>query len=361
MLIKIKKIIIILTIFGSILFLNACGQKNANIDNSETPKTSEQISLSLNLGIPNTHLRYKYVLENWIKTIEEQSGGKVKINPYYANSLSPAQNAYDSTVKGLADITEGIQINNPGKFPLSGVVTLSEIGRLYGYPSVVFWELHKKLPALQDEYKDVKVLSLYVSAPEVIMTSKKPLQMLEDTKGVKIHVNGETKVLMAKELGVSPVSMPYGDVYMAGEKGVINGGVWPAELLQSRKFAEFIEYVNQDTLSYTAFYLIMNKDRWNSLPKDIQKIFENASGKNLAELMDKAQHKFNQEALEWAAKEHSVKIVKFTDDETKKWEAAVKPAITNWIEDMQEKGLPGKEAYELKQNLSETIVYPGSN
>ena len=351
---KTRKIILLSAIFLFVLLMSGCNKPASKETQPSAPSSQADsgkvIELKLNLGIPETHLRYRDIITPWIKEIEEKSGGRVKIKPYFAASLSSQEEAYDSTIKGLADISDGIQHVTPGRFPLSEVMLLGQAGEENKWSSLVFWDLYEKIPEIQNEYKDVKVLTLYVSAAEKLMTNK-PVHTLEDIKGQKIHISGRTKILMAKALGLSPVSIPYGDVYLAGQKGVIDGGVWPYELLQSRKFAEVVKYANNASLAFTEFFLVMNKEKWNSLPDDIKQIIDDASGKKLAKVADEGFRKFSQEALDWAIKEHNLEIVKLTPEEEARWAKALDTSSQQWIDEVTPKGLPGKEVYEAKMSL----------
>ena len=58
--------------------------------------------LSLSLVTPPAHLRNKHVIRPWIQMLEERSGGKLKVTPYYANALAPFPEQFDAARKGIA-------------------------------------------------------------------------------------------------------------------------------------------------------------------------------------------------------------------------------------------------------------------
>jgi TRAP-type C4-dicarboxylate transport system substrate-binding protein len=66
-----------------------------------------------------------------------------------------------------------------------------------------------------------------------------------------------------------------GDSYDALE-GVVEGVVCPMEALQGWKLGEVIKFTTQDFgAGYNlSFFVVMNKDKWNALPPDVQKIIE---------------------------------------------------------------------------------------
>ncbi|MBW1751056.1 MAG: hypothetical protein JRJ37_10255, partial [Deltaproteobacteria bacterium] len=76
------------------------------IGSTATSYADNVIKLSLNLAIPQTHKRWVKAIKPWIAEIEKRSEGKVKILPYFAQSLSKQAEIYDSIVVGIADIGE---------------------------------------------------------------------------------------------------------------------------------------------------------------------------------------------------------------------------------------------------------------
>ena len=103
------------------------------------------------------------------------------------------------------------------------------------------------------------------------MTRKKTVRTLEDLKGLKIGVSGATMVKVAKALGFTPVTIPTPDLYVAAEKGTIDGFVRPSELLISRKRYEVTKYVTDVDLRHDLFYVIMNQKGWDSQTPEVQK------------------------------------------------------------------------------------------
>jgi TRAP-type C4-dicarboxylate transport system substrate-binding protein len=91
----------------------------------------------------------------------------------------------------------------------------------------------------------------------------------------------------------------------------------------------------------SAFFIAMNKAKWNGLPPDIQKIIEQING----EWFEK--HGKGWDEIDKAGKEFTIKlgnkIVTLSVDENRKWERAVKPLYDEYVKSMKDKGLPGEE------------------
>ena len=122
------------------------------------------IELSLSLIIPPKHLRNINVLQPWTKMVQERTKGKVKITPYYSGALAPPPQTFNSIVDGVADIGEGIAYATPGRFPLTEMIMLPELGFETSLScSRALWHLYKKFLEVKAEYSGVKVLWLHVT------------------------------------------------------------------------------------------------------------------------------------------------------------------------------------------------------
>lgn len=304
------------------------------------------LELSLSLMIPSRHTRYTAVLEPWVKMIEERTKGNVKITVYFANALSSSPEMFDSTVNGMADISENVTYVNAGRFPLTEMLMLPELGIKSSVDtSKALWHLYKKFPEFQKEYKGVKVLWLHSSAPMTIISTKKPIRTLDDLKNMKIWVSGAAPVKTAKALGCTPVSMPPGDVYLALEKGVIEGAMATNEIAVSRRFIDVGKYFNDIEICHTPFYVIMNQQKWDSLPPDVKKVFEELTGDWAVEFTSKTRDKEEKEC-ENTAKAKGVEFVVPSPEEKAKIRKLVLPVKDSYAAELQAKGLPGKKVLE---------------
>jgi TRAP-type transport system periplasmic protein len=188
----------------------------------------------------------------------------------------------------------------------------------------------------------VKVLCLHGNCPSLII-SNKPVEKLEDLKGLTIRAPGIVGEVVAA-LGGTPAPTPMMEVYDAISKGVINGVYSPYETLKTFRFGEVAKYVTVawQIGSVYPFYLAMNKNSYNKLPRDLQSLVDVLSG----EYQERFALMWNE--IEFAGKafgtEKGVKYIELSDQEGARWEKAVEPVNTNYIKTMVGKGFPESEA-----------------
>ncbi len=297
------------------------------------------ITLNYSNFFPAPH-KHSILAEQWSREIEKRTNNRVKITYYPGGTLTPAAQTYDGVVKGIADIGFSCFAYTRGKFPLTEVIDLP-----LGYQNGI--SATRLINAYYAKFKpkeldDVKVLYLHAHGPGFLHT-KKPVNKLEDIKNMKIRATGlAAKVVIA--LGGAPVGTTMPETYDALRTGVADGAMAPMEALQGFKWGEVINFTTRAYASgySTGMYIVMNKSKWNALPADIQKIFEQVS----AEWIEKQGALWDQIEEEGRAfsLKRGNKVIQLSKEEEAKWAAKVRPLLDEYVKAAKAKGLPGDEA-----------------
>lgn len=302
---------------------------------------SAQKTINLNFSnfFPATH-KNSIIMDQYCKEIEKRTNGRVKITYFPGATLTPAAQTYDNVVKGIADIGESVFAYTRGKFPMIEVFDLP-----LGYKSGV--QATNMVNAFYEKFKpkelnEVKVLYLHAHGPG-ILHSKKPVRKLEDIKGMKIRATGlAAKVVQA--LGAAPVGTTMPETYDALRTGVAEGAMAPVEALQGWKWGEVVKATTQNFGSaYTAsMFVVMNKNKWNSLPPDIQKVFEEVSKEWIVK-QGKVWDEIDKEGYDFQKKMGN-EIIALSKEEDARWVKAVKPLLDEYVRDAKAKGVDGEAA-----------------
>ncbi len=297
----------------------------------------EVIELSYSVFFPPTHIQAQ-TAEAWAKAINERSGGKVEITVYPGGSLTKAPQVYEGVVNGISDIGMSCYAYTRGRFPLLEALDLP-----VGYPDGMTATktanviIQKYQP---DEIADVHTLYVHAHGPG-ILASKKPVRALEDLSGMKTRATGLSSKIV-QNLGAAPIGMSQPETYEALQKGVVDATLCPIETLKGWKQGEVIDYVtNSQAIGYTtSMFVVMNKDKWEALPKKIQKLFTDVN----AEFIEKHGQAWDDADAEGKAfvDELGKEIINLSEDEIAKWKAAVQPLLDEYVQVAEEKELPGK-------------------
>ncbi|MBN2332230.1 MAG: TRAP transporter substrate-binding protein [Deltaproteobacteria bacterium] len=308
----------------------------------------KKIRLSYSIFFPPTHAQCK-AGEAWAKEIEKRSGGKVEIIVYPGGTLTKAPQVYDGVVKGISDIGMSCFAYTRGRFPL-----LEGLDLPVGYPdgktaTRIATAITKKFNP--QEIQDTKVLYVHAHGPGVLHMKKKPVQNLDDLKGMKIRSTGLSAKII-QSLGGLPVAMPQGDTYEALQKGTVDGTIGPIEVLKGWKQGEVVKYSTDiPAIGYTtSMFVVMNLNKWQALPDDIKQIFDDVS----AEWVDIQGAAWDEADAAGRAYtlERGNQVDALTPDESKRWVDKVKPILDDYVAKTTAAGLPGdKVLAEIKTML----------
>lgn len=279
----------------------------------------------------------------WAEEIGRRSGGKVKITYFPGGALLKGDEIYSGVLRGIADIGMSCYAYTMGRFPAMEALDLP-IGYTSGnVATMVANEFYAEFKPT--ELDDVKMLYMHAHGPG-LLHSRKPVRVLEDLRGMKIRATGFS-AKVASALGAAAVGMPQGGTYEALQKGVVEATFSPIEVLKGWNQAEVVKFTTDCySIGYTtAMYVVMNKDKWMSLPADIQKVFKEVTEEFIprhARGWDEADN----EGLEFT-KSLGNEIIPLSDQESDRWAGAVSPVIDEYIDAATAKGLPGADYVEF--------------
>jgi TRAP-type C4-dicarboxylate transport system substrate-binding protein len=350
---KLKKNVFLVLALVVMLALAGCGNQGDKAAAPAADKTAAEmkpVTLKFADFFPPTHPASVQMMQAWGKKVEEATNGLVKVDYYPAGTLLKNGGIYEGVASGVADVGHDVSGYNAGRLPVLNAMYLGGVEYKNAKVSgAVARDLVKELQP--KELQDTQLMFIYGIAPGVLMTTK-PVRTVEDLKGLQIRASG-TNVDTLKLLGATPVGITIAETYDSMSKGVVDGALLPAETLKGFKLGDVTKYVTETSLLYnTVHYCTMNKDVWNSFPKDIQdkinKVNEEISSVS-GDLFDK----INEEGLKFAVEEKGVEVIKLSDAENAKWQEKLKPLNAGYIKVMNEKGVNGQEVMDKIIELTE--------
>ncbi|OPY68003.1 MAG: C4-dicarboxylate-binding periplasmic protein precursor [Syntrophorhabdaceae bacterium PtaU1.Bin034] len=303
------------------------------------------ITLKFAHFVPATTLEGK-TMQAWANEVEKRTNGRVKVNIFPGATLMPPSQTYDGITKEVADIGYGIFAYHRGRFPLTEVIDLP-LGYKNPYvPTRMINEYYKKFKP--KELEDVKVLFLEAHGADIIST-RKPISKLADIKGMKLRASGlSAKIVNA--LGGSAVGLPITDTYDAMSKGVIEGLVLDWGGLYNWKFGDLVKnhIESPGVASTVAFYTVMNKDKWNSLPQDIKNIIDKLD----EEWIDRVSKKWGdwENMGKTELLKRGGKIITLSKEDSAQWVEKMRPILDDYVQASRKKGLPGDQALKFCQD-----------
>jgi TRAP-type C4-dicarboxylate transport system substrate-binding protein len=247
--------------------------------------------------------------------------------------------------KGIADIGYYLHDYTPGRFPLTTAFELPFMVPTATKLSSAMWKTYEKYPAFQKEYAKVKPLALFGHPGGHFCTTKTPIRTVADFKGLKIRTAGPSVTKALKRWGAAPVNMPITETYAALERGVVDGTVVPWEGVVIFKLDDLIKYVTEASFYTVTMAVVMNKQKWQSLPDDVKKVMEEHSGMALSLACGKA-YDDTDAPMKKKCVDRGIEVIKLKPADKEKLESLTLPLRDEWIKEMDAKGLPGKAVLE---------------
>ena len=157
-----------------------------------------------------------------------------------------------------------------------------------------------------------------------------------------------------KLLGAEPTSMVMGEVYLAGKKGIIDSNIAPLETLEAWKHAEIFDYSTFVPHFYSSFFWVsMNWNKWNALPKDLQAAFDAVAEDAVKEGGAIWQY-FQVTAMNFAkAKPGGHQFLRLPEAEWARVKEMTGPIRDKYVAELNAKGFPGKEIIESAGKIME--------
>ncbi|ANB75296.1 ABC transporter substrate-binding protein [Paraburkholderia phytofirmans OLGA172] len=110
-----------------------------------------------------------------------------------------------------------------------------------------------------------------------ITTSERPVAHPKDLKGLKLRVPPSPLwTSMFKDLGTSPASVNFAEVYSALQTHVVEGQENPLSIIYTAKLYEVQKFCALSNHMWDGFWFLANKDSFSRLPRELQKIVADA-------------------------------------------------------------------------------------
>jgi len=311
---------------------------------TETTATGEVITLRYADQNPETGWEGSKAALPWVEQIEQATGGRVEIQPFMAETLFKGSDTWESLKAGLADFGWCFHGYWAGMTPLADVITLPFMPiDSAEQASTVLWQLYEEFPVIQDEFKDLHVVTAWTSSGYYPLTVNKKVESFDDLKGLKIRATGGPPTDVMKAMGATPVSMGMPDTYQALQTGVIDGILQNWEAMYSFRHYEVCKYITMVPIHVVYFTQSFNKASWDKLPADIQEAITSVGGLEGAKFWGRNMFDTAAEAVDKILQEQgkSVEHVTIPAEEVEQARQQFgEPLWEAWVTKMESEGHP---------------------
>jgi TRAP-type C4-dicarboxylate transport system substrate-binding protein len=262
------------------------------------------------------------------KVLEQKFPGQIEIKYMGGAEVIPIPNQADALRAGTVDMYFGTDAYYAGIAPAANASKLTLL---------TSWEERARgVNAIFDQIHRLKLNSTYLGrlGSEVMfqMYLNKKVASPDDLKGLRIRVS-PMYIDFMKALSVTPIETKPGDVYMALERGVVDGFCWPLFTIRPWGWQEVTKYVVGPGFYKVCHPLLVNLHKWNQIPPDIQKAIMEVEMEEEHIIADRDMVKIKNEKE--LLKKAGLEFIEFSKSDTKKyfdlayssgWEGQIKKA-----------------------------------
>lgn len=262
--------------------LTACGQpeppkKAEPAKQAEPPKVYE---MKLGSKMVEGHLE-SIAIKQFIKTAEERSNGRLKIVPYFGETLGSDKAQMENVMTGLQDFYVESYTFLQQYVPDFRVHSLPYLFKNNEeYRKFLLGPIQKEMEKQLLDKTGLRVVTEarnWLRGPYRVVIARKPIQSLADVKGLKIRQPDATTLVKTwSALGANVSIIPYSETYLAIQQGMVDAVTLPIGNLYSDKFCEIIKHVTITHEYPQQVCILMNDKKYQSLPDDLKKILIDA-------------------------------------------------------------------------------------
>ncbi|MCB2141221.1 TRAP transporter substrate-binding protein DctP [bacterium] len=293
----------------------------------------------------STDALYDMEVIRWFyEQLETRTNGKYSAEHYYSEALAKAADQVKAASGGTIDSFFNSLGYNPSEFVLNRVFEHVGITGSFDVQAKAIMDLYENEPLIRQEWdRQNLVLICPTLQTEMVILSKKPLNNIEDLKGVKLRGYAQSGKAL-QMLGSEIITIAAPERYDALSKGVVDGisGI-ALDVAYAERLWEAAPYITDIGLGVYSFtYFAMNKKVFNGLPEE-DRILIKKLGSEMIDKMVADFPKMHERMISDMVK-RGVKVSKFTPAEKERVLKTVTPSVWQaWVDETNKLKLPGQK------------------
>jgi TRAP-type C4-dicarboxylate transport system substrate-binding protein len=230
--------------------------------------------------------------------------------------------------------------------PLTGIVMLPALADSSVELTVALREDIAAGGAIAGEFasQGVRPIAINISPNYQVMSRAEPVETLEQFKGKVWRSGGGSMNLAISSLGGAPAEMPGGDMYIALQRGTLDGTILSSISVKPYSVQEVVDYMSTNAqFGQYATIFVIGSDYYNSLSDENRKVVNDCGLKIEAKMAEETDRVDTELFNEFAS--GGVKTYALTEETRKDFNEALKPVIEDYLVRVEERGLPGRDTY----------------
>lgn len=223
--------------------------------------------------LPPEHFGTRLIIEPLIERIAEYTEGSVTVQNFPGGQLATAPGTLNAVSSGIANMGL-IGVGYVGdSMPMSTIIELPGAFGDLAAGHAAYWQLIED-HLLEAEFLENDVRPIMLSLlpqTQIVLMGTPEINSLEDMAGLKIRVPHATAAEAIAAMGMVPVEMPISDLYLAMERGTVDGAVVLTASIPSYNLNEIAGSVTTNlAMGSIAFVTAIAESDWQALDPEQQ-------------------------------------------------------------------------------------------
>ncbi|GGN59655.1 TRAP transporter substrate-binding protein [Oceanobacillus indicireducens] len=297
---KYKKTILLLTLILILLLVSACGD-SASSEGGTGDGTIQLKSADVVAG----DSPYNTGMEQLSETLAEKTDGQIELNHFPAGQLGNDGQIVDGIKIGSIDIGMVGTISSKVTEALYLPFLFEDSKHMH---EVLDGEIGEDLKSRFEEETGIKMIGFVYYGPRVLTTDGLEVNTPDDLKGLKIRVPEMPPMVSTwKALGANPTPIAFTELFSSLEQGVVDAQENPLEIIVNNSFFEVQDTLIETYHSLPLRFLIMNKEKYESLSEEHQELLQEEWDKTSLEI--EKLYKEQDDEYRQIIEDHGVKFI----------------------------------------------------
>lgn len=284
------------------------------------------------------------VMIPWSEKVNAEANGALEVKARHGQMLVNSKNYVDRILDDVIQISWGMLVFNPGRFPKSLVSTVPLIEGDAAAGAVAFCSLYEQ-GYFDSEFQDLKPLFFLGFPQSSVHLNGGPLTSLSDIEGKKIMVGSPTAAEIVSAYGGTPLSISLPDHYQSLQRGTADGNFMTFTAFPAFNLFEVTSDHMSVPLGGATGMVFMAQARYDALSDEAKAVIDANSGCDVTREMGAVMVQWEEDSKAFVAEQDGHTITEISAEELAAAREKLAPIVFDAFAERVEGGRELLEAY----------------